>query len=139
MRFQARTLSKILLCLALVAVLLMSAAGLPHLGMTMDTGEHGNTTMSDCYMPGMATLCKMNVFEHMAWWQSMFTSIPAQNLMLVLLLLVVSAILSMRIVSILSPPKESRRSFRFREIDYVPLASPLQELFSSGILNPKLF
>jgi hypothetical protein len=140
MRFQARNLPKIFLCLALLVVLLISATGLPHFGMTMSMDEHGNMAMSDCYMPGMTTLCKMNVFDHMAWWQSMFTSIPAQNILFSLLLLVAAAIVLFTWSRLAhSPPEKLPMRFRFRQRNYIPLASPLQELFSSGILNPKLF
>ena len=128
------------MCLALLGVLLVGATGLPHFGMAMSMDEHGNMAMSDCYMPGMATLCKMNVFDHLRWWQSMFTSIPLRNVLFSLLLLLAAVVVaSMWSRLAHSPPEKLQTRIRLREWDYIPLASPLSELFSSGILNPKLF
>ena len=139
MRFQGHNLTKMVFALALLTVVLMSAAGLPHFGMTMNMDEHGNMAMSDCYMPGMTTLCNMNALDHIGWWQSMFTSIPSQNVMLALLLLVLGVVLFVWLKQGLSPPLQLQTLSKFRERDYIPLSTSLQELFSNGILHSKTY
>lgn len=135
-----RNFSQILLSFAVVALLLISA-GLPHFGMTMSMDMDGNMTMTDCYMPGMTAICNMTPLEHVASWQSMFTSTPVQSFMLLLLSLVLTAL-----VGFLwtrqehSPPLLQRKHPVFsRRREYIPQHTSLQELFSQGILNPKLF
>lgn len=133
--------ARLLFALGLVTVLLVGISGVSHFGMQMKTDMDGNMPMSDCFMPGMTTLCTMNPIEHLAWWQGMFTSIPTQDFTLVFLLLLAGAVLALILTKqIHSPPRQLEKSFQFRERrDYIPLASPFQELFSNGILNPKLF
>ncbi len=131
---------KTAISLGIVAFLLVGA-GVPHFGMTMNTDMDGNMTMSDCYMPGMTAVCNMSPLEHVASWQSMFTSTPAQNFTLMLLLLVLVAVISfIWIEQTHSPPLALQRlSLSSRRREYIPLHSSLQELFSNGILNPKVF
>ena len=135
-----RKSGQILLSFAVVTLLLVSA-GLPHFGMTMSMDMEGNMTMTDCYMPGMTAICNMSPMEHVASWQSMFTSILTQGLTFSLLLLVLAAVIAFTLSKqILSPPSERQTLvFSTRRREYVPLHSALQELFSRGILNPKLF
>lgn len=137
-----RTLGQASLSLAIAAFLVMSL-GVPHFGMAMpmDMDEHGNMPMTDCYMPGMATICNMSPLEHIASWQGMFTSLPTQGFAMTLLFLLIATVIGfVWIRQIHSPPQELKTFSRFlRQQEYVPLHSPLQELFSNGILNPKLF
>ena len=133
-------LTRILFALGIAAFLLTSFLGLFHFGMTMDT--EGNMTMSDCpFMIGM-TLCNMNLFEHIATWQSMFAHIlPHHHSTAVLLLLVsVSLLILGRITQLYPPPSRRLKQFiSFSDPEYIPTIKPLQNLFSNGILNAKLF
>jgi len=132
--------SKIVLVFSVAALLLAGSFGLPHLGMAMEMDMDGNMTMSDCYMPGMTAICNMTPLEHISSWQSMFTSIPAQNLLVALLLLVLAVIVGFSwIQRTLAPPERHAVRLFSHQREYIPLHSQLQELFSQGILNPKLF
>ena len=130
-----------MIVMAIAAWTLVSVFSLPHFTMNMSMDADGNMSMMDCYMPGMTAVCTMSPLEHIARWQGMFASTPAQSLTLSLLLLVLAVVLGfICIKQTHSPPlalQKARLSPRRRK--YVPLHSSLQELFSSGILNPKLF
>lgn len=108
----------------------------PGLGMGRD-GE-----MRGCpLMVGMATLCTMNTFEHLAVWQRMFTAIPS-TLGPLLLFLSMWVFLAVRFWRVLHPPNDPLRvSHRLRErlrLLFVPPDS-LKEAFSRGILHPKIY
>lgn len=138
----AQKLPKTILSFSIIALLLMGTLGLPHFGMNMENMDmEGNMTMTDCYMPGMATICNMSPLEHIASWQGMFTSLPTQSSAITLLLLLLSTVIGFVWTrQIHSPPLELRTFSQFlRQREYVPLHSPLQELYSNGILNPKVF
>ena len=139
MTLGTQKIGTILLAFGIVTLLLIGASGLPHMGMNMGMDEHGNMVMSDCYMPGMTALCNMTPLEHAASWQSMFTSIQTQSLVLTLLLLVLFVGSTAWIKQIHSPPVQRVGMAFRRRSEYVPEAPQLQELFSSGILNPKPF
>src|SRR3989344_1021898 len=119
-----------LLISGLIAFLFLGFFGLSHSSMAM--GEDG-TMMSNCpLMSGQAVVCNMNPLEHIAAWQSMFTSLPQQDNTAVILLLLAALVIAflwtrLRWQSI-DDARISARSFVRRE--YVPLATPLQELFS---------
>jgi hypothetical protein len=84
----------------------------------------------------------MNPLEHIAAWQSMFVTTLQQNGSDLLALLLAALALAFVWTRLLWPKLEPEpapvfSSIRRREIS---LPSPLfQELFSSGILNPKVF
>lgn len=140
MSFGAKKVHTILLASVIASFVLLGSFGPPHFSMAMTMDEHGTMEMSDCFMPGMTTLCQMDVFDHMTWWQSIFTSTPVQNLTVSLLLLMFAAgALLVWIRHAHSPPRRIFTRLKPRYQNYIPAASPLQELFSNGILNPKLF
>lgn len=140
MKAQHSHLIKTAIAFGIVAFLLVGA-GVPHFGMTMKMDMDGNMTMTDCYMPGMTAVCNMSPLEHVASWQSMFTATPVQNFTVMLLLLVLVTVIGfLWIEQTHSPPLALQRfSLSSRKREYVPLHSQLQELFSNGILNPKVF
>lgn len=129
-------LAKILLSFGLVAFLLLGGFNFSHAGMT--TGMDGQ--MSDCpFTPGVS-ICEMNPLEMIAASQSLLTTLPQQkDLFSVLMLLIAAAFL---LLVLWKPPvprqRMALRIFTPRR-DYTPFSNPLQELFSSGILNPKLY
>ncbi|OGG59789.1 hypothetical protein A2765_04345 [Candidatus Kaiserbacteria bacterium RIFCSPHIGHO2_01_FULL_56_24] len=129
-----------LLISGLIAFLFLGFFGLSHVSMAM--GEDGNMAMSNCLlMSGQAVVCNMNPLEHIAAWQSMFTSLPQQDNTAVMLLLLAALVIAFLWTRLHWPSIDdariSARSVVRRE--YIPLATPLQELFSNGILNPKIF
>lgn len=141
MVFANQRLWKLLFLTGVIIIFLTGAIGLPHFGMAMEMDMDGNMTMTNCYMPGMTAVCNMSALEHIAGWQGMFTSLLSQNLALALLFLVLAVVLGfVWLRQAYSPPQRVRTSFRFsRRREYIPLHSSLQELFSNGILNPKVF
>lgn len=132
---------KTFLILGFVAFLFLGFFGISH--STMAMGEEGNMTMSNCpFMQGQAVVCKMDPLEHIAAWQSMFTSVPPQDSSILILLLLVALAISFLWTHLRRPSIDTTyktTKLFIRRGDYIPLASPLQELFSSGILNPKVY
>ena len=111
--------------------------GLFHMTMGMDmTGN-----MSDCpFMTHEEVLCSMSVFDHLSSWQTSFLAIIPS------LLLLLSALVAAVLVFSVAPNLLSKQKFRELSLSRVVLHRiysyfyrPLQELFSSGILHPKLF
>ena len=127
---------KPIFALAVVAFLLGGTFNLAHASMSMEDGQ-----MSGCpSMLGMSAICTMSPLEHIAAWQSTFTSLPSeQNSFFALLLLLVVAFSFVLLKRIFGPPKHSVQecpTFSSRADLRVPI---FQELFSNGILHPKLF
>lgn len=70
----------------LLAFLTVSIFALPMMA-TMGHHEMGGT-MSNCpFMVGETALCAMNVLDHIASWQAMFTALPTELSTILLLLL----------------------------------------------------
>ena len=140
MTYWFSTTGKGLLILGLVAFLSLGSFGMSH--STMSMGPDGSMTMTDCNMPGMTAICNMNPLEHIAMWQSMFTTTLQQNGFDLLVLLLAAFTLALVWTRLLRPQLQPEKVLTFSTIRSrgVSLPSPLfQELFSSGILNPKLF
>ena len=124
---------------SLVTLLFLGAmfGGLFHMaGMEMSGG------MTDCpYMSQQETICAMSVSEHLGAWQSTFTSI-APTLFTILGLLFVAVVVGQIAPNLLQKVGLALKrisSIRSGSRDFNFVARPLQELFSSGILHPKLF
>ncbi len=88
------------------------------------------------------SICKMNPMEHIQEWQSMFTMIPAKDalsfLSALLALLALLAIGAWKKFSIHDQPWPEIYIDPFYLRKY-QIFNPLQEAFSNGILNPKIF
>lgn len=126
---------KILITLVVMSLLLVSSIGFPHFGMDMEQGGQ----MSGCPFMGMTAICQMSPIEHIAAWQNMFTSLPFQNSVLLLLLSLLAFFLVLTWIEKIPIRPVSTQTIRYTQRAYISLRNPLQELFSSGILNPKLF
>lgn len=111
--------------------------GLFHMTMGMDmTGE-----MSGCpFMTHEATLCSMSVTDHIESWKSAFlAAVPGFTLLLL-------ALAATAIILTIAPHLLLKRrwaepliSKHVLERVYTFSYRPLQELFSRGILHPKLY
>lgn len=106
---------------------------------------NGQMSSGNCFMPGMTeALCQMDPLEHIASWQSMFTAIPNQGdvvlLLLALLALALGALFirSFRNIPLPQPPAVLQTPFLYYK-RHIPIIHPLQEALSSGILHPKIF
>lgn len=97
--------------------------------------------MTNCpFMAHEEVICPMNLIDHIGAWKSVFLSIaPALTLLFAItgvavLIGTVAPNLLRRIIY--SPPPLARC---IREKIYTFTYRPLQEMYSNGILNPKLF
>lgn len=82
------------------------------------------------YMPGGTALCALSSIAHLTLWQSSFAATLVASL--AMLVFLVFARLEF-------PYLKERQRYRWR-VRSTPLPPTLfQELFSSGILNPKIF
>ncbi|XKT74796.1 MAG: hypothetical protein ACJKTH_01790 [Patescibacteria group bacterium UBA2163] len=121
--------------------LLIGCVGLPHSVLS----EHVNGEMAPgCpVMPGAHSLCQMDALEHIAAWQDTVTALPSQfaSVLLTLLLALASVFvarsLALNIYSFFEPFNASPPPL-YAGI-FIPIANPLQEAFSNGILHPKIF
>ena len=134
-----RNSKKIFFWIGILAIFVVPSFGLAHFNMNM--GMDGKMSMSDCpFTAGSSSLCTMSPLEHISNWQNMFTAIPHQDTVLQFLL-----VLSMLFFSfiffrqVFSPPKNNFYLNRHRQRRHIFLITYLEEAFSSGILNPKLF
>lgn len=100
-----------------------------------------NMPMFGCpLMDDTAVVCNMNPIEHIEAWQHMFTALPQIG---TLLLIVLIAVLAFSLHRLLPRLWLSPTVYRFKSVVGIAneyrTRSHLQELFSQGILNPKLF
>ncbi len=108
-----------------------------HMSMGMDMSG----AMTDCpFMKHGEVICPMNFADHIDAWKSAFLSVvPTVTLLLVavgMALLVVSVAPNLlRKIKYASPPPQRWLAARTYSFSY----RPLQELFSNGILHPKLY
>lgn len=135
------TTGKVMLILGLATFLFFGLFGMSH--STMNMGPDGSMTMSDCpLMSGQAVVCNMNPLEHIAAWQSMFTGMLQQSSSDLLALLLTALGLALVWTKILWPRLDQEPRLAFAVVagrqNYLP-PPLLQELFSNGILNPKVF
>lgn len=135
------TTGKVVLTLGLAAFLFLGLLGMSYSNMSM--GPDGSMTMTNCpLMTGQAVVCNMNLLQHIAAWQSMFVTTLQQNGSDLLALLLAALALTLIWTRLLRPKLQPEPALAFAVIKSreISLPSPLfQELFSSGILNPKLF
>jgi hypothetical protein len=84
------------------------------------------------FMPGEQAICQMDVFDHISAWQSTFTTVVPE--LVVYLLLAAAVFVAWRYYS---PPDLFVRVPLARRKFEPARVSVVQELFSSGILNPR--
>ena len=108
-----------------------------HMSMGMDMSGG----MTDCpFMEHGEVICPMNVVDHMEAWKSAFLSVvPSLTLLLAVagVAIFVASVASnlLQKTRYLQPSFYSWSQSRTYTFSY----RPLQELFSNGILNPKLY
>ncbi len=118
--------------------ILVAVFGISQVGM--DIGG----TMTRCPFSGHSmSICSMNPLEHLEEWQSMFTTLPSKDILSIILsiLLTLLALLGLKYFNKLSLENFSRLELginRFYSRN-ISVSDYLQEAFSQGILNPKLF
>lgn len=118
-----------------LSVLSLSLFHMPAAGMDMSADTSGCP-----FMAHETTLCSMSVLDHVGAWKSAFLAVvPGFTLLLsvlvgaiVLLSVAPNLLLKQRYRILPLPKKTNERTYSYSY-------RPLQELFSSGILHPKLF
>lgn len=117
---------------AYTALLLVVVAFVVLLGMPLMLASPMHHEMSCPFMPGQAAMCRATILEHLKHWQSAFATILAE-------LLLITAFACVALWQRYRAPPE-RRFEKMRIRSRVPdRPAFLQELFSNGILNPKVF
>lgn len=136
-----KIISKYTLLLGILIFLPVGFFGFSHTNMVM--GLDGQMSSGNCFMPGMTeVLCQMNPLEHIATWQNMFTAVPNQNDILLLLASLLALALGALFTAYRStaPPVTAVLQPQFLYYKRrIPIIHLLQEAFSNGILHPKLF
>lgn len=137
MYFSSRKIANTIFVIGVIAFFFVGFLGVTNFGM--DMGMSG--MMFHCPFANGMSLCDMSPFEHMATWQSMFTSLPRQQDIGSLFLLLLVCFLLFAWKRYRYPPSKNlvRQFLYVRYKEYIPLGNFLQEAFSKGILNPKLF
>jgi hypothetical protein len=120
-----RLLKNTIAALSIAAFLVIGSVGI----MAM-SGHHHEPGCP--FMPGEQAICQMDAFDHISAWQSTFTTILPTVVSLVLLIGVVFVFWKYY-----SPPDLFVRHTLKREKQNPIRVSIVQELFSSGILNPR--
>lgn len=120
---------------AFLSVLSLSLFHMPAIGMDMSADTSGCQ-----FMAHEATLCSMSVLDHVGAWKSAFLAVVPS------LILLLSALVAAVLVLSVAPNLLLKHKFRepplSRELQHRTYSysyRPLQELFSNGILHPKLF
>lgn len=128
--------SKSMLVLAMIAFLVIGFWSL--LAMSMDmTGK-----MINCpFIQDSASLCQMNIFEHINAWQQFSTFVQQKNLLVSLFSLLVLFTVGLLIQR---ERQENTQSQKFRHYFYryepeIKLFNPLALAFARGIINPKVY
>lgn len=134
MRGRVEKVSKIAVLLLLLA-LVFGFAGISHGAMSM----HSEPMAGDCpFAPG-AALCDMSVTAHLTAWGEAYVGIPQEGSVLLLFALV--AVVCAFAITLLYT--HARISDRFvyvrRRTTYIEPPPLLEQLFSNGILHPKLY
>lgn len=132
---KTQNIIKVSLTLSVLWVLLF---GFSQFGMNMDMQDG----MINCpFMPGhSAVICQMNPLEHIQEWQNMFIALPMSVIsILIFVILLLFVLKRFKFWDTLQIPEISNFYSKFSFSDNFKAFNPLQEAFSQGILNPKLF
>jgi hypothetical protein len=107
----------------------------------MSTGMDMTGGMTDCpFMERGEVICPMNLADHIGAWKAAFVSVTPTIVTLLVIAGTVAFIAST--APFFFSPKRKPIPIRFNALrvrTYSFSYRPLQELFSSGILHPKLF
>lgn len=141
MEIATKKSARFLLGFALIAFLLVAFFGASQ-SMGMEMKDDG--TMGGCLFTGMEEICTMKFEEHLAQWQSMFTTTaPQKALAIALLLLLVVVFVAVAILKrnllLLFSYYTTRWRLYIRHNPELSFFNPLKEAFSQGILNPKIY
>lgn len=139
--FANKNLVKIVLILATISFMWLGTFGLLNHMTGMKSDNQMN--MEGCLFNGQEEICNMDFSEHLSVWRSMVTSLPQNFGLLNILLLVIVFVVIIPFLhdplSKLSKKIRSRYKLYIRQHPQINLFNFIKEIFSQGILNPKLF
>ncbi|MDO8523052.1 MAG: hypothetical protein Q7S12_02065 [bacterium] len=128
-------------------LIILTAVSFLWLG-TFGLFNHMNETkqddaMSGCLFNGHLEVCIMNVSEHIAVWQSMMTTLPqkagfADLLAFAVVFAVIIVSYKNRLFDIAEFTGYRRRLY-IKQHNEISFFNALSEIFSQGILNPKIY
>lgn len=127
-----------LFAVVLSLVLFYSFSFGPVMGMEVD--KHGQ--MSACPFTQASSICKMGVSEHLSLWQRMFTATLDNNaglLVTIGLTVLFATSLALKFLEIDRHKELMAYKFYTYEHQKSSAFNKLIELFSQGILNPKIY
>lgn len=130
----ARSIGNIFLGVALMSLLAFGTFGMLNMGMDMQM----DGSMSPCPFSVGTSVCTMTPLAHLAASQSFFTTLVTYGDVLTLLALLAFAIYASAVFWKPHAPPLVFAYARIRRREFMP-RSHLQEAFSNGILNPKVF
>lgn len=118
----------------LIGILILTAYLVAGGFMLVGSMQHHET--SGCpFMPGEhAAICQMDVFDHISAWQSMFAAVVPTILILGLL----AALIALTWGFWRPPPITTARPFLHKKRSELVIIPLFQQLFSDGILHPKI-
>lgn len=90
---------------------------------------------------GHKTICKMDIFDHLSYWQSLFTALPhiGIGMALVLMLALVSSAFWSYFSSYLQRCQAILQRLYLRHSPPRDLCDHILQAFSQGILHPKIY
>lgn len=130
----AQTFTTVTILIGLLSIFGLCLSSFPVAAMN----EMGQ--MTDCGLLHTATICPVNVAEHLQFWQQIF--IPASPMALLLaLVLVVAAFFVRRIIDPLHSAITGLTYCRWQFLHEptLLLSDYLRQAFSQGILHPKIY
>jgi len=140
------TVTKNILNLLLIfGIFAFLAVGVFGMSRSTDMKMSDNGTIGGCLFTGMEEICTMTLIEHISRWQGMFTAIPQKADLMAMLFALISAVgaLAFSILKrnqlLLLKYFSDRWRLYLKQNPHILLFDPLQEAFSRGILNPKIY
>jgi len=123
----------------IMLIFLLGAMSLSLFGMS--AGMEMTGAMPDCpFMTHQEVMCAMDVSEHISAWKEAFLAVTP---VILLLIIATGAVASLgKLIPTFFPRKLSTIYICYRHYQkrtHPHTYRPLQELFSNGILQPKLF
>lgn len=130
--------AKILLAMGLLAFVMVAVVGM---GNDMRTNKNGD--MESCiFLTSKVMLCKMGPLEHINLWQKMFTTLPAElglTLVLLAMLTVLSFVIGKTVPMLSAIKTFALQKLYLRQHIELPIFNPLRVAFAKGILHPKIY
>lgn len=139
--FNNKKLGGIMLIISAIFFLWISTFGLVYHMNEMKAGVADNSCLFSISSNGE---CAMNLSEHITLWQEMITGLPQNivgliNALILVILLAITIIFWQNSLSLFSRRISSRYRLYIKQHPQINLFNYLGEVFSSGILNTKIY